>query len=92
SMGGAVAIALAHHRPDLVSRLVLTEANLDPDPPVKAGSSGIASYTEEKFVHGGGFEKVLLRVGPDWAATMRLADPLALHRAAIGLMRGTRPT
>ncbi|WP_329126646.1 alpha/beta fold hydrolase [Streptomyces sp. NBC_01465] len=92
SMGGAVAVVLAYRRPDLVSRLVLTEANLDANPPVKAGSSGIASYTEEEFVHGGGFGKVLRRVGPDWAATMRLADPLALHRTAIGLMSGTQPT
>ncbi len=28
-MGGSVAIVLGHRRPDLVSRLVLTEANLD---------------------------------------------------------------
>jgi pimeloyl-ACP methyl ester carboxylesterase len=92
SMGGAVAVVLAHRRPDLVSRLVLTEANLDPNPPAEAGSSGIASYTEEEFVRGGGFARVLRRVGPDWAATMRLADPLALHRTAAGLVRGTRPT
>ena len=43
SMGGSVAIVLAHRRPDLVSRLVVTEANLDPTPPAKAGSSGIAT-------------------------------------------------
>ncbi|MEV0094932.1 alpha/beta hydrolase [Streptomyces sp. NPDC050738] len=92
SMGGAVAVVLAHERPDLVSRLVLTEANLDPNPPAGAGSSGIASYTEEEFVHGGGFARVLQRVGQEWAATMRLADPLALHRTALGLIRGTRPT
>lgn len=92
SMGGAVAIVLAHRRPDLVSRLVVTEANLDPNPPVKAGSSGIASYSEKEFVDGGGFARVLERVGPGWSATMRLADPLALHRSARGLVLGTRPT
>ncbi|MEV3987464.1 alpha/beta hydrolase [Streptomyces sp. NPDC049837] len=92
SMGGAVAIVLAHRRPDLVSRLVITEGNLDPNPPVTAGSSGIAGYSEEEFVHGGGHARVLERVGPTWAATMRLADPLALHRSASGLIRGTRPT
>ncbi|MEU1075631.1 MULTISPECIES: alpha/beta hydrolase [unclassified Streptomyces] len=92
SMGGAVAIVLAARRPDLVSRLVLTEANLDPNPAPTAGSSGIASYTEDDFVHGGGFAAVLERVGPLWAATMRLADPRALHRTALGLVRGTDPT
>jgi len=92
SMGGAVAIVLAHRRPELVSRLLLTEANLDPDPPQTAGSSGIATYTEEDFVKGGGFARVLDRISPEWAATMRLADPVGLHRSAIGLVRGTRPT
>ncbi|MFF4215069.1 alpha/beta fold hydrolase [Streptomyces nondiastaticus] len=92
SMGGAVAIVLAARRPELVSGLVLAEANLDPDPPRTAGSSGIASYTEEGFVHGGGFTETLQRVGPLWRATMRLADPTALHRSAVGLVRGTRPT
>ncbi|MEV0323740.1 alpha/beta fold hydrolase [Streptomyces sp. NPDC050658] len=91
SMGGSVAIVLAHRRPDLVSRLVLTEANLDPNPPVTAGSSGIATYGEEEFV-AGGYARVLDGVGPLWAATMRLADPRALHRSAVGLVRGTRPT
>ncbi|MFE6129335.1 alpha/beta fold hydrolase [Streptomyces sp. NPDC056437] len=92
SMGGAVAIVLAYRRPDLVARLIITEANLDPDPPLTAGSSGISSYSEEEFVTGGGFACVLDRVGPNWSATMRLADPLALHRSATGLVRGTRPT
>ncbi|QGV76979.1 alpha/beta fold hydrolase [Streptomyces ficellus] len=92
SMGGSVAIVLAHRRPDLVGRLVVTEGNLDPDPPATAGSSGIASCSEEEFVHGGGHARVLERVGPTWAATMRLADPAALHRSATGLIRGTRPT
>ncbi|QEV16520.1 alpha/beta fold hydrolase [Streptomyces alboniger] len=92
SMGGSVAIVLAHRRPDLVSRLVLTEANLDPNPPMTAGSSGIAAYDEDGFTCGGGYARVLEEVGPTWAATMRLADPRALHRSAVGLMAGTRPT
>ncbi|MGV9883055.1 alpha/beta fold hydrolase [Streptomyces sp. NPDC003006] len=92
SMGGSVAIVLAHRRPDLVSRLVLTEANLDPNPPETAGSSGIATYEEEDFVGGGGYARVLEKVGPTWGATMRLTDPRALHRSAVGLMAGTRPT
>lgn len=92
SMGGAVAVVLAHRRPDLVARLVLTEANLDPYPPGTSGSAAISSWTEEAFVHGGGFAHVLGQVRPMWASTMRLADPVALHRTATGLMRGTEPT
>ncbi|MFF3615692.1 alpha/beta fold hydrolase [Streptomyces sp. NPDC002580] len=92
SMGGAVAIVLAHRRPGLVSRLVLVEANLDPYPPLTAGGSGIASYEEDDYVEHGGHERVLEKIGPSWAATMRLADPRALHRTARGLARGTSPT
>ncbi len=91
SMGGSVAIVLAHRRPDLVSRLVLTEANLDPAPAETAGSSRIAVYEEEQFVKEG-HARVLEQAGPVWAATMRLADPRALHRSATGLVRGTDPT
>ncbi|MEU9518869.1 alpha/beta hydrolase [Streptomyces sp. NPDC048224] len=90
SMGGAVAVLLAHRRPLLVSRLVLTEANLDAPPPPTAGSSIIASYEEDDFVDGG-HARVLEEVGPPWAATMRLADPRALHRSAVGLCRGSDP-
>ncbi|MFD7461774.1 MULTISPECIES: alpha/beta fold hydrolase [unclassified Streptomyces] len=90
SMGGAVALVLAHRRPDLVSRLVLTEANLDAFPPPTAGSSGIASYEEDDFVDGG-YARVLEKVGPLWASTMRHADPRALHRSAVGLRRGSQP-
>ncbi|MFH8974515.1 alpha/beta fold hydrolase [Streptomyces sp. NPDC017890] len=90
SMGGAVAVVLAHRRPELVSRLVLPEANLDASPPPTAGSSRIASYKEDDFVDHG-HARVLESVGPVWAATMRLADPRALHRSAVGLRRGTEP-
>jgi pimeloyl-ACP methyl ester carboxylesterase len=90
SMGGAVAVVLAHRRPDLVSRLVLTEANLDACPPATAGSGIIASYEEDDFVNGG-HARVLENVGPQWAATMRLTDPRALHRSAVGLRRGSEP-
>ncbi|MDF3299403.1 alpha/beta fold hydrolase [Streptomyces tropicalis] len=91
SMGGSVAVVLAHRRPGLVSRLVLTEANLDPYPPATAGSSGIASFGEEEFVDGG-HARVLEKAGPLWAATMRLAGPRALHRSAVHLRRGSDPT
>ncbi|MFJ6503744.1 alpha/beta fold hydrolase [Streptomyces sp. NPDC091879] len=92
SMGGAVAVVLAHRRPDLVSRLVLVEANLDPYPPGTTGDSGIAAYEEDDFVENGGHARVLEKVGASWAATMRLADPRALHRTALALRRGTVPT
>ncbi|MCP2342158.1 alpha/beta fold hydrolase [Actinomadura rupiterrae] len=91
SMGGAVAIVLAVRRPDLVSRLVLIEAPLDPVPPPAPGTTGITSFTEAEFAEGG-MAQILERVGPFWAATMRLADPVALHRSAYGLRAGTSPS
>ncbi|GHH11436.1 alpha/beta fold hydrolase [Streptomyces lanatus] len=90
SMGGSVAIVLVHRRPDLVSRLVLTEANLDASPPPAAGSAWITAYEEEDYV-AGAHASVLEAVGPVWAATMRLADPRALHRSAVALRRGSVP-
>lgn len=50
----------------------------------------IASYKEDDFVDGG-HARVLEDVGPRWAATMRLADPRAMHRSAVGLCRGSDP-
>ncbi|TMR98147.1 alpha/beta fold hydrolase [Nonomuraea basaltis] len=93
SMGGAVAIVLAARHPELVSNLILVDANLDPHPPVpvQPGSSGIASYTEEAFVSYG-WKEVRDRVGPHWWSTMRLADPRGLHRTAVSLAEGTHPT
>ncbi|MFI6157980.1 alpha/beta fold hydrolase [Kitasatospora sp. NPDC051170] len=93
SMGGAVAIVLAHRHPRLVTRLLLADANLDPiaPTPLRPGSSGIASYTEEQFLNGGR-EEVAERVGPFWWSTMRLAGPEALHRSAVHLARASVPT
>lgn len=93
SMGGAVAIVLAARRPELVSGLILVDANLDPYPPapVSPGSSGIAAYSEDDFVSYG-WKEVRDRVGPHWWSTMRLADLRGLHRTAVGLAAGTTPT
>ncbi|MCU7821560.1 alpha/beta fold hydrolase [Kitasatospora sp. DSM 101779] len=94
SMGGAVAIVLAARHPELVARLVLVDANLDPVPvpgPPGGGSSGLASFTEEEFL-AGGWRQVRDGVGPHWWSTMRLAGRTALHRSAVHLVRATVPT
>lgn len=87
SLGGTVAIALASARPDLVRRLVVIEPNLDP---WDGGASvAIARQTEDEFVRTG-FDALVLEASPEWAATLRWADPLAVHRTAVALceMRG----
>ena len=91
SMGGAVAIVLAARHPRLVASLLLLDANLDAAPPVPvATSSAIATWQEKDFLEIG-LTKTLERVGPHWAATMRLAGPVALHRSAVNLARGSEP-
>ncbi|MFJ8783710.1 alpha/beta fold hydrolase [Streptomyces sp. NPDC102476] len=62
-MDGSVALVLAHRRPELVSRLVLTEANLDVSPPATAGSTWIDAYEEDDFV-AGAHARVLKKFGP----------------------------
>ncbi|MDT6986323.1 alpha/beta fold hydrolase [Streptomyces lusitanus] len=93
SMGGSVAVVLAARHPELVSRLVLVDANLDPlaPEPGALGSRGIAAYGEEEFV-AGGWREVRDRAGELWWSTMRLAGREALHRSAVHLVRGTTPT
>ncbi|WP_380281433.1 alpha/beta fold hydrolase [Kitasatospora purpeofusca] len=92
SLGGAVAIQLAHRHPGLVARLVLVDAVIDPVAPGRGpGSSGIAGFTEEEFL-AGGLEQVERWSGPFWWATMRLAGPEALHRSAVHRCRATVPS
>lgn len=99
SMGGAVAITLASVRPDLVSRLVLMEANLDPGG--GSVSKGIAEQTEEAFcAHG--FKALIKHFRDEGlagnsslaavAGLIQIAAPHALYRSAVGLVRGTQPT
>jgi pimeloyl-ACP methyl ester carboxylesterase len=85
SMGGSIALVLASRRPDLMSRLVLVEPNLRP-----TARPRVEPFTEATFVQFG-FEQALTAVGPEWAATMRLADPIALYRTELALGRGTTP-
>ncbi|CAL9480039.1 MULTISPECIES: alpha/beta fold hydrolase [Streptomyces] len=93
SMGGAVAVVLAARHPELVARLVLVDANLDPLTPERGayGSRDIASYSEEEFL-AGGWQEVRDRAGDAWWATMRLTGREALYRSAVHLVRATSPT
>ncbi|MQY13191.1 2-succinyl-6-hydroxy-2,4-cyclohexadiene-1-carboxylate synthase [Streptomyces sp. RB5] len=93
SMGGAVAIVLAARHPELVARLLVVDGNLDALVPTRssAGSRGIASYAEEEFVHGGGWEAFGRLAGAHWWATIRLCGRRALYRSAVGLTRGSAP-
>jgi pimeloyl-ACP methyl ester carboxylesterase len=97
SMGGAVAVALAAAHPEIVGRLVLAEANLDPG--VGGGSKIIAAQAESDYAAGGhaeflaGVEREAEQTPGEagYLGALRVADPLAVHRSAVGLIRGTVP-
>jgi pimeloyl-ACP methyl ester carboxylesterase len=85
SMGGAVGILLAAHRPELVRRLVLAEPNLD----VGGGQfstllAGRDPATVDRIIK--------LTSTPAFTARARLADPVALVRSAEALVASTAPT
>jgi pimeloyl-ACP methyl ester carboxylesterase len=98
SLGGSVAIELASRRPDRVVQIILAEAKLE------AGgglwSSSIADQTENDFVESG-YGKALEELrnaalsGYPIAAIIlgmwQAASPLAIHRSAVSLVRGTEP-
>ena len=93
SMGGSIAILLAHSRPDLVRSLVVAEGNLDPGPGLV--SRIITSFSEAAFVNGGyeQFIADMLAAGArDYAHSVRAADPLAIHRSAVSLIADRSPT
>ena len=93
SMGGSVAISLAALFPQLAGCLLVAEGNLDPGGGMV--SRPIAGQSETAFVeHCYRTFLAALSENPAWAAyaaTVRAADPVALHRSAVQLKRGTCP-
>ena len=93
SLGGSIGITLASARPDLVSRLVLAEGNLDPGGGII--STGIASQSEEQF-KSEGYRDLLKRALKEKAftfcGTLQVSAPHAVYRSAVSLVRGTKPT
>ena len=98
SMGGAVAIELASKRSDLIVQLVLAEANLEAGGGIL--SSNIAGQTESDFIRTGYQELIdnlrSAAMNGDSTTTIALgawqvASPLAFHRSAVSLVRGTQP-
>ena len=77
---------------ELVGRLVVAEANLDPLPPTPTGlgSQWISSLSEAEWL-ATGYAR-LSAANRDWAPTLRLGDPLGVYRSAVGLTTGSRPT
>ena len=93
SMGGSVAITLAAERPDLVSRLIVAEPNLDPGGGIV--STSIAEQTESAFVasgHAALLERFWTEGWVTRVATFRAASSTGLYRSAVALVAGTSPS
>ena len=92
SMGGSIAIETADSLGDKVAHLVLSEANLD-------GGGGtfsraIAAFEEADYVsdgHSAYLTKADEAGNREWAAMMRAASALAVHRSATSLVEGGSP-
>lgn len=99
SMGGSVAITLAALRPDLAGRLVVAEGNLDPgggsvSTPIAQQPGWLFALAGHRLMlrrlKKGAFEGSAGAVS--YHATVRACASRSLHRSAVGLVRGTRPT
>ena len=92
SMGGAVAVSLAHHHSDLVEAIILTESNLDSGG--GTWSRRITSMSEEEFVTHG-YDELLTDQQATcltWARTVSMTSPVALYRVAQSLIAGVTPS
>ncbi|SCB20593.1 Pimeloyl-ACP methyl ester carboxylesterase [Rhizobium multihospitium] len=93
SMGGAVAIKVAHLLADRVRHLVLSEPNLD-----SGGgffSRKIAEMSEADYLAHGHADliRTCLTDGNDiWGASLSISSPYAVHRSASSLVLGDFPT
>lgn len=98
SMGGSVAITLAHRYPHLVSALIVAEPNLDPG--VGTVSAHIARQSESRFVSHGHHalvravrsERTGIHTASSWPDTVAETSPRALHRASTSLLAAREPT
>jgi len=81
SLGGSVAVALAHRHPDLVHRAVLVEPAID----IYPSAPGDIASTPEDTLASGGWRELLSREVPWRRAEVKLTDPVALVRCARAL-------
>ncbi len=93
SMGGTIAIVVAAGNPSRIRRLVVSEPNLD-----SGGgffSRPIAQQREEDYVANGHIEEVrkATAMGQSiWAGSLRVSDPVAVHRGSVSLVDGAVPS
>ena len=93
SLGGAVAICLAGLLKERISKLILTESNLDKSP-VSAVSRKVGTQSLEAFLSGG-YADLLARAqkrNPYWGATLAHCLPEAIWGISRSAVRGGTPS
>ncbi len=98
SFGGSVAIELASNNPELISQIILAEANLFAGGGMM--SRRIADQTEADYVRSG-YQDLIKRLRKDGLEGDRtsslalgiwqVANPVGMHRGAASLVEGTEP-
>jgi len=93
SMGGSIAIVLAAWNRAKIRRLVVSEPNLDPGG--GSFSKPIAEQNESDYVlrgHDRAVERARAEGNSIWAGSLMTSSPLAVHRGALSLVRGSSPS
>ena len=98
SLGGSVAIVVASKRPEVISTLVVAEANLDPG--LGPFSARILAAGEEGYVRAdfrSALEQLREVAKDDWLSAItlgmqQLASPRAMYRTARSLVAERSPT
>ena len=94
SLGGTVAITLATKRPDLVARLVLAEAALDPIDLIGAGQSEQHYITNSHSIVLEQVRQITLSIdlsNRGWFPIFKRVPPHAFYRTAASLATGMQP-
>jgi pimeloyl-ACP methyl ester carboxylesterase len=99
SMGGSIAILVATHRPDLVSRLIVAEPLLKPDQSILGKT--IVKRPEAVFVTRG-YDMLHLatrrqalrgdKAAQGFQEALRRADPTIMYRSAVSLLQERSPS
>ncbi len=93
SLGGAIALSLANRCRERISKIILSEANLDSGGGFT--SKAIAAYKIEEFIEEG-FRKIILEnqnsANQMWAASFRVAAPQAVYQISKSAIEGETPS
>ena len=93
SMGGSIAIVTANLCSSKIGCVVLSEPNLDPGGGIF--SRPISIQSEEEYAargHGKTVQRAFKQGNDVWALSLSLSLPVAIHREAVSLVKGSVPS